>query len=61
MQKLLDSQSVSELLDVPPRTLDQWAYLKRGPAYVKVGRHRRYQLEDVERWLAANTRGGDAT
>lgn len=60
MQKLLESPQLAELLGVSTRTLDQWAYLKRGPAYVRVGRHRRYRLEDVESWVAANTQGGTA-
>ena len=64
MQKLLTPHEVAPALGVPPRTLDQWAYLGKGPTYIKVGRHRRYRLEDVESWLKANTydtASGDAT
>lgn len=56
----MDSTQLSELLVVPVATLDQWAYLKRGPAYLKIGRHRRYRPSDVESWLDAQRRGGDA-
>ena len=56
----MDSTQLSELIGVPVATLDQWAYLKRGPAYLKVGRHRRYMVSDVTRWLDAQRRGGDA-
>jgi Helix-turn-helix domain len=30
-----------------PRTLERWRWLKRGPAYLKLG-HVLYRLEDVE-------------
>lgn len=54
MDKLITSEELSEALGVPTRTLDQWAYLGKGPTYIKVGRHRRYRTEDVESWLHAN-------
>jgi excisionase family DNA binding protein len=58
MDTLLDSAALSEALKVPVRTLDQWAYVGKGPAYVRVGRHRRYRQADVNRWLDEQTRGG---
>jgi len=60
MKKLLDTLALSDLTGIPKGTFDQWAYLGRGPVYVRIGRHRRYRPEDVERWLDENTRGGDA-
>lgn len=53
MERLMTSQDLSDILGVPPRTLDQWAYLKQGPPFLKVGRHRRYRSVDVEAWIAA--------
>lgn len=50
-RKLGTSPEVAEYLGVPPRTLDQWAYLGIGPRWSKVGRYRRYRWEDVESWL----------
>ena len=47
-------------LKVPKATLDQWAYRRVGPPFMKIGRHRRYRRVDVERWLDAHTTGGDA-
>jgi predicted DNA-binding transcriptional regulator AlpA len=55
---LMGSPEVSRWVGIPERTLDQWAYRKTGPAYIKVGRHRRYRPSDVERWLDEQTRGG---
>ena len=60
VERLLDSAELAERLSIPVRTLDQWAYRKVGPSYVKCGRHRRYRIQDVERWLDSQTRGGTA-
>ena len=57
---LLDSAHTAQLLNIPPRTLDQWSYRGIGPQFFKVGRHRRYRQEDVESWLDAQRKGGDA-
>lgn len=44
------------------RTLAQWRYLGRGPAYTKAGRRVFYSRKVIEKWLAANTvrPGGEA-
>lgn len=59
-EQLLDSRELSKRLGIPVRTTDQWAYLGKGPAFIKVGRYRRYRSEDVEAWLDANRHGGAA-
>ncbi len=59
-EPLLDSRAVASFLAVPAGTLDQWAYLGKGPAYMKIGRYRRYRREDVDAWLVSQRRGGDA-
>jgi len=48
---LLTTAQLAELLQVPPRTIDDWAYDGVGPRFLKVGRARRYARRDVERWL----------
>jgi hypothetical protein len=58
--ELLTSTDLATEIHIPKRTLDQWAYLGRGPAFVKVGRYRRYRRAAVEAWLDAQTRGGNA-
>ena len=58
--KLLSKEDLEEQTGIPARTFDQYAYRGVGPAYVKLGRHRRYRPEDVEAWIDANRRGGDA-
>lgn len=57
MDEIDDTTATARYLGLPPRTLEQWRYLGRGPAFVKLGdRHVRYRKSDVDAWLAANTR-----
>jgi excisionase family DNA binding protein len=58
---LWDTARTAEYLGVPPATLDQWAYRGIGPAFSKVGRHRRYRHADVTAWLDTNRRCGVGT
>jgi helix-turn-helix protein len=57
---ILDSEELAAELKVPKATLDQWAYRRVGPAFIRIGKHRRYRRVDVERWLDANTTSPDA-
>jgi excisionase family DNA binding protein len=50
--RLLTPSELSEMLGVPVATLYSWRYHGRGPAAVRVGRHLRYRLSDVDAWLA---------
>ena len=51
---------VGERLRVPLATLNQWAYLGKGPKFAKFGRHVRYRLSDVISWENAQFGGGAA-
>jgi hypothetical protein len=51
MERLLTPDEVADALQVPAATLPQWRYLGRGPKYIKVGRHVRYRVVDLDRWL----------
>lgn len=51
---------VAEHLKVPPKTLNQWRYLGKGPRWIKVGRHVRYRWTDVEAYEEQNAEGGQA-
>ena len=57
---LWDTQRLGDYLGIPHQTIDQWASKGLGPAYIKVGKHRRYRPEVVEAWLDSQTRGGAA-
>jgi excisionase family DNA binding protein len=43
--------SLSQMLDIPVRTLYRWRYKGDGPVGYRVGRHVRYRREAVEAWL----------
>lgn len=51
---------VAERLQVPEKTLAQWASQRKGPPYRRFGRHTRYKLSDVIDWENAQFSGGDA-
>ena len=51
-RKLLTVSEVSEWLGVPIQTLYGWNHRGVGPRPFKVGRHLRYEADDVQAWLA---------
>ena len=57
MEKHLTPQDLAEREGVPQATVYQWNSRGEGPRYMRIGRHVRYRLGDVERW--ENTRYAD--
>jgi len=57
---LMDPIEMSQYLGIPTGTLANWRYQRRGPAFVRVGRHVRYRAEDVGEWLAMRAGGGES-
>lgn len=55
LENLMTPTEVATVLGIPERTLGQWAWLKTGPEFVKVGRHRRYRPEAITAYLEAHT------
>lgn len=51
MEALLNREQTAAILGIDPRTLDNWATLKRGPAYSKVGSKRMYDPADLRTWI----------
>jgi Helix-turn-helix domain len=49
---LLVEREAAALLRKPERTLRQWRYLGRGPAYVRVGNSIRYRKVDLDDFIA---------
>jgi hypothetical protein len=45
---------------ISPRTLERWRWLQQGPAYLKIGNHVVYRIEDVEAYEAAQRRATEA-
>jgi excisionase family DNA binding protein len=56
----LTRQQVADRLQVPVKTLAEWASRKIGPRYARFGRHCRYRLDDIEAWENAQVTGGAA-
>jgi excisionase family DNA binding protein len=48
---LIGSNELADYLGVPIKTIYEWRYLGVGPPGYRIGRHVRYRLTDVERWL----------
>jgi hypothetical protein len=42
-------------------TLKDWRYKHEGPRYIPVGKHVRYDWDDVEAWLDARRKGRDVS
>jgi hypothetical protein len=55
-EELIDEQTLSERLNVKPRTLQGWRLRGEGPPYIKVGRLVRYRPVDIQRYLNEQTR-----
>jgi len=50
-RRLLSPAELASYLAVPLATVYRWRSRREGPCGIRVGRHVRYRLEDVERWL----------
>ena len=48
---LLSPEELAAYLAVPLATVYRWRSRREGPCGIRVGRHVRYRLDDVERWL----------
>lgn len=47
----LSPRELAEFLDIPVGTIYGWRHTGFGPPAYKYGRHVKYRLADVERWL----------
>lgn len=59
-QRHLNQIDLARRWRVSPRTLERWRWRKIGPAYLKVGNHVVYRVEDVEAYEAGRRRTGVA-
>jgi excisionase family DNA binding protein len=48
---LLSPEDLASYLAVPLATVYRWRSRREGPRGIRVGRHVRYHVDDVERWL----------
>ncbi len=50
-RRLLRPDELASFLGIPVATIYRWRSRGDGPRGIRVGRHVRYRIEDVERWL----------
>ena len=50
MSQSLNEYQASDVLNVSVQTLRNWRHQRKGPAYLKLGRSVRYQIEDIEKY-----------
>ena len=50
-RRLLSPDELAWYLGVPRATVYRWRSRREGPCGIRVGRHVRYRIEEVERWL----------
>ena len=53
----LTQRELAELLRLPERTLEDWRLTHTGPPYLKLGRHVRYDVQDVLAWAQEHRHG----
>lgn len=56
LPRLLTSEELAEFLGVPKGTLYDWSSAGKGPTAIRVGKHLRYRVADVEKFLDENTK-----
>jgi excisionase family DNA binding protein len=52
---LLKPDDLAEYLGVPVKTLYEWRSRGGGPPGIRIGRHLRYRMSDVQTWLNERT------
>lgn len=52
----LTPKQFCEMFNLPDQTPAHWRCQKKGPPYVKLGKHVRYELSAVRDWLSKNTK-----
>ena len=52
LQRLLTIGELSEYLGIPVATIYDWRVDGKGPRALRIGRHLRFAVADVQAWLA---------
>jgi len=55
-QALIDTAQAAAYLSIKPNTLEVWRTHGAGPVYKKLGRLVRYSVDDLDAYLAAQSR-----
>tara|TARA_B110000902_G_C13737793_1_gene371618 strand:+ start:262 stop:471 length:210 start_codon:yes stop_codon:yes gene_type:complete len=55
---LRSSKETAEQLQICNLTLGNWAYMGKGPRFLKIGRLRKYRQSDIDLYLGSCKTGG---
>ncbi|MHB8510867.1 MAG: helix-turn-helix domain-containing protein [Actinomycetota bacterium] len=50
---LISVEELAEFLKVPVKTIYSWRHRKAGPPALRVGKHLRFRMNEVQKWLSA--------
>jgi excisionase family DNA binding protein len=53
----LTQREVAEQLRLPVRTVEDWRLTRSGPPYLKLGRHVRYDRDELLAWIGERRHG----
>jgi predicted DNA-binding transcriptional regulator AlpA len=56
MSDLLNTRQAAERCNLSPRTFEKLRMTGGGPPFIRLGGAVRYQLEDLDAWIASNRR-----
>lgn len=56
LEKLLDENETSKILQTKVKTLQHWRISGQGPEFIKMGRLVRYEASAIKRFIEANRR-----
>ena len=56
--QIMTGEQVAELLQVSPRTIEEWRQTKSGPPFRRMGKHVRYMRREVLTWFEGLTHNG---
>ena len=54
MATYITTEAVAEYLQIPLSSIYQWRTRGFGPKATRVGRHLRWDLDEVDRWMREN-------
>jgi len=49
-QPMLTQAQVAEMLNVSPKSVENWRLKGEGPAFYRIGQQVRYEIRDVRAW-----------
>jgi hypothetical protein len=59
-KQLFNQRELADRWGISHRSLERWRWKRRGPPYVKIGNHVRYELSAIEAYEAAQRRLGES-